>query len=99
MKTKGGQRAKAYVAGAVAGAVATGICMIDHSFFNALCAGIDISLGHSPITRRSQLAGPSLPLIGSIGLEWALAIANVVWARLGIFDGGVGIELEDTFIA
>lgn len=63
----------------------------------ALCQGIDIILGHSPIEKGAKYGGPKLPLIGEVGLEWSLVIANSLWARLGIFDGGFGVDVEDTF--
>ena len=63
----------------------------------ALCIGVDIVLGHSPIVKRAQYGLPEIPIVGPIGIEWALTIANLIWARIGLFDGGFGIELEDTF--
>ena len=64
-----------------------------------LCIGIDIILGHSPIVKGKDYKGPTLPLIGAIGFEWGAKAINQIWARIGIFDGGFGLRVEDVFFA
>ena len=70
------------------GAAATGLCYIQA--FEPLCIGVDLILGHSPIKKRSTYPLGDIPLIGEVGIESSLVLANVVWARAGLFEAGFG---------
>ena len=64
----------------------------------ALCTGIEIKLGHSPLSEGAAYPGPNLPILGEIGIEWSMEVANNIWAKIGVFDGGFGIELNNIFL-
>ena len=61
----------------------------------ALCIGVEINIGHSPLMKSAQYSTPSIPLIGSPSIQWVLEVENLVWSRLGMLDGGFGIKLTD----
>jgi len=72
----------------LANVIRNALCYI--KLFEPLCLGIDIVLGHTPIVKRQTWGGIKIPLIGELGFEAGLTIANLVWARLGMFDMGFG---------
>jgi hypothetical protein len=80
---------------AAAGAGATMLCYLGHivPFFQQICTGIEIMLGFSPVVARKDWPLVDLPLLGPVGFEMNLALANRVWARLGVFDGGFGVHI------
>jgi hypothetical protein len=67
--------------------------------FRDLCRGWDLQLGHIPTYYSWVFQTPTLPIVGAVGLEAVLNVANQVWSRIGLFDGGFGIEIEETFFA
>ena len=83
------------VKSAALGAATTMICYLGHivPVFQQLCQGIEIMLGFSPIAKRKAWDLVDLPLLGPVGFEMNLELANRIWARLGIFDGGLGIHI------
>jgi len=76
------------LAAVAVGAAATALCYIPE--FEKLCIGVDLILGHSPIKKRSTLPLGTIPLIGEVGIESSLVLANLVWARAGLFEVGFG---------
>lgn len=97
MKADYSTRLKQALITAVVGIIVTFFCQTPEG--RVACRGIDFILGHSPIVKVWRFAGPSLPVFGPVGFEASLVFANLIWARLGFFDGGFGVELEDGFTA
>ena len=72
----------------VGGIAATALCYIPK--FEPLCIGVDLILGHSPIAKRSTYPLGKIPIVGEVGIESALKLANVVWSRASLFELGFG---------
>ena len=84
---------RAQVAGAFGAKLAAGIASTALCYLPALeylCIGIDLILGHTPIGKRATYPLGKIPLVGEVGIETALTLANLVWGRIGLFEGGFG---------
>jgi hypothetical protein len=80
--------------GVTAGIVSTALCYIPA--FEKRCIGVDLVLGHSPIAKRNTYPLGKIPIVGEVGIESALVLANLVWGRASLFETGFGERVEPT---
>ena len=93
--TKGAVRvAKPLGIKVAAGIVSTALCYIPA--FEKMCIGVDLVLGHSPIAKRNTYPLGKIPIVGEVGIESALVLANLVWGRASLFETGFGERVEPT---
>lgn len=77
------------------GMAANAICYIAHlvPVIKQLCTGVELTLGFSPITKGKSFDLLDIPIVGLVGFGVYLDLGANLWARLGIFDGGFGVDI------